>query len=424
VWATHSAEKRRVVTLSIWRRGAFGHLLIAMLPSWLSWSASLAVIGWLAFAATKAPGIVGLVFAVRLAPLVLLGVPVGTLSDRFGRVRILQASNLVSAAIFLGLAVLVMWTTPSIVVLLSVSIGLGLADAGRMVCGNNLVFEFAGELGPTRAFALSNFVAAIGQIAGGAIAGVALSTAGPDLAAALIASGSAATALLLIGITDRPRSGPVEFPSFTAGLRDGLALLLRVPTVGLLIVVALVVEMFAFSCVTLDPVFAGQVFLVGPAGLGLIIAARSLGRLVGSGALAVVPPRRSVGRTLSLAILGFGLALVAYSQAPGLVVALPLVLGAGIASVLVDALVLAALQASVDAESRGRAAGLWVLMIGLQPIGVLEVGFVAQIAGARFSQGLNGAMVLAFGIVLLATSVGRRLKNIGTIGQPVAESRE
>jgi MFS family permease len=411
---------RRVVRLSAWRPGGFGHLLIAMLPSWLSWSASLAVVGWLAFAATKAPGIVGLVFAVRLAPLVLLGVPVGTLSDRFGRIRILQTSNLASAAMFVTLVVLVARMTPSIAVLLSVSIGLGLADAGRMVCGNNLVFEFAGELGPTRAFALSNFVAAIGQVAGGAIAGVVLSTAGPAFAAGIVAAGNAATALLLIGIRDRHRSGPVEFPSFAAGLRDGLALLQRVPTVGLLIAVALVVEMFAFSCVTLDPVFAGQVFLVGPAGLGLIIAARSVGRLAGSGALAIVRPRRSVGRTLSLAVLGFGLALAAYSQAPGLVVALPLVLGAGIASVLVDALVLSALQASVDPESRGRAAGLWVLMIGLQPIGVLEVGFVAQIAGARFSQGLNGAIVLAFGVVLLATSVGRRLKEIETIRQPVA----
>src|ERR1700688_3183651 len=112
--------------------------MVAMLPSWLSWSASLAVIGWLAFAATKAPGIVGLVFAVRLAPLVLLGVPVGTLSDRFGRVRILQASNLLSAAIFCGLAVLAIWRTPSLGVLLGASIGLGVADAGRMVCGNNL----------------------------------------------------------------------------------------------------------------------------------------------------------------------------------------------------------------------------------------------------------------------------------------------
>ena len=390
-----------------------------MLPSWLAWSASVAVIGWLAFAATKSPGIVGLVFALRLVPLVLLGVPMGTLSDRFGRLRILQASNYVAAAIFFGLAVLAISRTPPLGVLLFVSIGLGVADAGRMVCGNNLVFELAGGLGPTKAFALSSFVGAIGQIAGGAIAGVALSSTGPSLAAAVVASGSAATALLLTGISDRHRAGPMESPSFTVALREGVALMRRVPAVGLLIAVGLVVEMFAFSCAALDPVFAAQVFLVGPAGLGLIIAARSLGRLAGSGALAVVRSRRSLGRTLTFAVLGFGLALTAYSQAPSLVVALPLVLGAGIASVLVDALILAALQASVDAASRGRAAGLWVLMIGLQPVGVLEVAFVAQIAGARFAQGLNGAMVAAFGMILLATSIGRRLKAIGTIGQPV-----
>lgn len=96
-----------------------------------------------------------------------------------------------------------------------------------------------------------------------------------------------------------------------------------------------------------------------------------------------------------------------------------MVLGAGIASVLVDALILAALQASVDATSRGRVAGLWVLMIGLQPVGVLEVAFLAQIAGARFAQELNGAMVAIFGMVLLATSVGRRLKDVETMEQPV-----
>lgn len=401
------------------RLGGFGHLMLATLPSSLAWSGSLAVIGWLAFAATKAPGIVGLVFALRLAPLALVGVPIGTLSDRFGRVRILQGSNLFSAVIFFGLAVLARSGAPSLAVLFSVSIALGLADAGRMVCGNNLVFELAGELGPTTAFAISNFVGAIGQIAGGAIAGFALTSTGPSLAAAVVASASAAGALLLIGIRDRHTPGSIEVSSFTAGLREGLALLRRVPTVGLLIAVALVVEMFAFSCAALDPVFAGQVFLVGPAGLGLIIAARSLGRMAGSGALAVVRPRRSLGRTLAVSVFGFGVALAAYSQARGLAVALPLVIGAGIASVLVDALILAALQTSVDAGSRGRVAGLWVLIIGLQPIGVLEVGFLAQIAGARFAQGLNGAMVAAFGILLLATSVGRRLKDIVTIEQAV-----
>lgn len=398
-------------------RGGLGQLLVAFLPAWFAWAASLAVIGWLAFAGSKSPGVVGLVFALRLSPLVLVGVPIGALSDRFGRVRILMISNLLVAAMFIGLAVLAVFTTPSIPVLSVFAVGLGFADAGRMVCGNNLVFELAGELGPTRAFAVSNFVAAIGQIAGGAIAGVVLSAAGPALAAATVACGSVAGAALLTGLRDRHGSGSVEFLSFDAAIRDGLAILRRVPAVGLLIAVALFVEMFAFSCVALDPVFAGQVFLVGPAGLGWILASRYLGRLTGSGALAAVRPRRSVGRTLAFAVLGFGLALAAYSQAPSLVVALPLVLCAGVASVLVDALVLAAIQASVDAASRGRAAGLWVLMIGLQPVGVLEVGFLAQVAGARSAQLLNGALVTAFGVLLLATAVGRRLRDIETTGQ-------
>lgn len=397
-----------------WLRGGLGRVLAAMLPSWFAWAGSVAVLGWLAFAATGAPGAVGLIFAVRLAPLVVVGLPVGTLADRFGRVRLLQISNLFSAATMFGLALLAISHTPGMYLLLGVAILLGLADAGRLVCGNNLVFEFAGELGPIRAFAASNFAGAIGQIAGGAIAGLAISAMGPAFAAAIVGAGSAASSLLLFGIKDRHSLPPSELTSFPRAVRDGVALLRRIPTVGLLIAVALVVEMFAFSSPALDPVFAGQVFLVGPTGLGLILAARGLGRMVGSAGLAAMRPRRLLGRTLTIAVIGFGLALAAYAAAPSMLVALPLVMGAGIASVLVDALVLASLQASVEAASRGRAAGLWVLMIGFQPIGVLEVGLVAQVAGARFAQGLNAALVIAFGLLLLATALGRRLQNVET----------
>jgi MFS family permease len=397
-----------------WLRGGLGRVLAALLPSWFAWAGSVAVLGWLAFAATRAPGAVGLIFAVRLAPLVVVGLPVGTLADRFGRVRLLQASNLFAALTMFGLAFLATSRTPGLYLLLAVAILLGLADAGRLVCGNNLVFEFAGALGPIRAFAASNFAGAVGQIAGGAIGGLAISAMGPAFAAAIVGAASAAGSLLLFGVEDRHTSLSSEATSFPRAVRDGVALLRRIPAVGLLIAVALVVEMFAFSCPALDPVFAGQVFLVGPTGLGLILAARGLGRMVGSAGLAAMRPRRLLGRTLTVAVIGFGLALAAYAAAPGLLVALPLVLGAGIASVLVDALVLASLQASVEAASRGRAAGLWVLMIGFQPIGVLEVGLVAQLGGARLAQGLNGALVIAFGILLLATALGRRLQGVQT----------
>lgn len=379
----------------------------------------MAVIGWLVFAATRSPGFVGLAFTLRLAPLVLAGVPIGALSDRVGRVRLLQGSNLVAAATSFGIVGLAISGPPSIAVLLAASAALGFADSGRMVCGNNLVFELAGELEPTRAIALSNFVAGIGQVVGGALSGVALSVAGPAPAAAIIGGGYLASALLLVGVRDPSGGRSVATAPFAAAVRDGLAILRRVPTVGMLIAVALVVEMFAFSCVALDPVFAGQLFLVGPIGLGLIVSTRACGRLTGSGALALIRPRQSVGRALAIAVLGFGVALAVYALAPNLVVALPVVFVVGIASAVLDVLVLTAVQAGVEAPSRGRAAGLWVLMIGLQPVGVLEVGLVAQLEGARFAQELNGAIVAVFGVLLLGTGFGRRIRAMGTVSPPV-----
>jgi hypothetical protein len=326
----------------------------------------------------------------------------------------LQSSNLVAVVIsFAMVALLLVGATPPFVLLAAAAI-FGLADAGRMVSANNLVYDLAGDLGTTRAIAASNFASGIGAALGGAIAGVTLSAAGPAVAATVVGLASGTSALLLIGVTDAPVSRPTVAPAFAAAVRAGIALMRDVPAVGVLIGMALAVELFAFSYLALDPVVAGKVFAAGPAGLGTILVARAVGRLSGSGILVLAPPRRSLGRALTAAVLGFGLSLVAYALAPRLLVAAPFIFGAGIASVVVDALVLTALQASVEAGSRGRVAGLWVVVVGLQPIGALEVGLVAQIWGARFALVLNGLIVAAFGLLLVGSTLGRRIRGIET----------
>ena len=400
------------------RRGGLLHALVALFPAWFAWAGSVAVIGWLVFVATRSPAMVGVAFAVRMAPLVLTGLPIGALSDRVGRILVLQIANLGSAAIFAALALLAATAPLPVALVIVAAAALGLFDAGRLVCGNNLVFELSGELGPTRAIAASNMGGAIGQIAGSAVAGAALSSAGPATACAIIAAGSVVSAALLFGLPGHSHAADEQAAPFTTAVRDGLALLRRIPAVGLLIASACVVEMFAFSCTALDPSFAGQVFMVGPAGLGWILASRALGRLVGAGGLVLFPARRSVGRALALSVVGFGVALLIYALAPVLALALPFLFIVGITSLVVDALVLTAVQAGVHAAARGRAAGLWVLMIGLQPIGVLEVGLVAQLAGARWAQSINGFIVIVFGLAMLLTAFGRRIRDMETVSSP------
>lgn len=398
------------------RRGGLLHALVALLPAWFAWAGSVAVIGWLVFVATRSPALVGVAFAVRAAPLVLVGLPIGTLSDRLGRILVLQIANLGTAVIFASLALLAASGLLSFELVIAAGAALGLFDAGRMVCGNNLMFELAGELGPTKAIAASNFAGAIGQIAGGAVAGAALNFSGPPVACAIVAASSLASAILLFGLPDHANARHERGTPFVAAVREGLALLHRLPAIGLLIAAACVVEMFAFSCMALDPSFAGQVFMAGPVGLGWILASRALGRLVGASALLLLPARRVVGRALALSVIGFGLALLIYAVAPVLALALPFIFIVGITSLVIDALVLTAVQAGVHATARGRAAGLWVLMIGLQPIGVLEVGLVAQVAGARWAQGINSSIVIVFGMAMLLTAFGRRIRDMETVG--------
>jgi MFS transporter, DHA1 family, staphyloferrin A biosynthesis exporter len=403
-----------LVNISLKPSRGLGRVLLALLPAWLGWTTSQALIGWLVFAQTGSPAIVGLAFALRFAPLAIAGVPAGALSDRRGRIQILQGSNVLAVAVSFSVVAISLAGVTSTFVLLAAAAIFGLADTGRMVSGNNLVYDLAGDLGTTRAVAVSNFVSGIGVALGGALSGFTLSAAGPAATATVVGVAYGISALLLIGVADAPRQRPVAAPAFAEAIRAGLALLRDVPSVRVLIGVALAVELFAFSYLALDPVFAGKVFAAGPAGLGVIFVARAAGRLVGSGILVMAPPRQSLGRALTAAILGFGLALVAYALAPRLLIAAPFILGAGLASVVVDAVVLTALQASVEPGLRGRVAGLWVVIVGLQPVGALEIGLVAQVAGARFALGLNGLIVAAFGVVLLRGSLGRRIGDIET----------
>jgi hypothetical protein len=343
----------------------------------------------------------------------------GALSDRFGRFRLLVASNSVQAAISFALAAAALGGAPSLAVLLLASTGYGVADSGRLVSGANLTYDLSGRLGAMRAIATANVISGIGMALGGVIAGVTLGRAGPSATAAVIGVAFSAGALALIGLPQLSPPTSRRTSSLFSLVRAGLGLVRGLPAVRLLIIIALVAEVFAFSGMTLDPIFARVVFVVGPTGLGEILTARAVGRISGAAVLVLIGPRAEIGRWLAVAVSLFGAALLGYALAPAFAAALVLVWVSGVAGVTVDVLEQTALQAGVGSTSRGRAAGLWVLTLGLGPIGVVEVGFLAQLLGARVAQASDGLIVVAFGLLLLG-KLGQRVRSIATVSSSSA----
>jgi MFS family permease len=382
-------------------------LLVSFLFSWISYTASVALIGWLVFERTRSPAIVSIAFALRFVPLALTGVLAGVLSDRFGPRSMLVAANGSQALIsfVLAIAVAAHWVTTPVLILTAGAYGV--ADSVRLVSGLNLTYDLTHRSYPLQGMAWANLVSSGGQALGALIATGMLSRLGPSAAAAAVG------AVFLVGAAVAVRvevTLPADLPdrsSLLSSIKEGIGLLGHARTITLLFSVAVIAEWFAFSGAALDPVFAGSVFVAGPLGLGLILLARAAGRIAGSGLLIWRGHARSAISWIAVAAGFFGAFLVAFAAAPTFLVALLFTCGAGAAAAIVDVGEQTTMQGSVDASVRGRAAGLWVLAVGLGPIGVLEVGGLAQAFGARTAQAVNGGVVTLFGLLLVVALLRR-----------------
>ena len=389
-------------------------VLAAQFPSWAARTASQALIGWLVYASTGSSSLVAVSFALRFLPLATVGVAVGALSDRFGASRLLWVSNVLNGLISIVIAAAAAKSKLQLGLLLSAATGYGLGDAARMVSGQNLTFHFAGRLGAMRAIALLNIVSGFGQALGGTLVGIGLGQVGPSPTALSIAAAYGGGALISIGL--KTTSSPTTKQSILSSISEGLHIIRTMPLIRVLIVVALVIEVFAFSGTALDPVFAVTVFAAGPGGLGAILTARAIGRMSGASFIAVKPQALSIGRWLTVGVLLFGTGLMGYAIAPTLRLALVLTWATGVAGAIVDALEQTGMQGLVSSAIRGRSTGLWLLAVGLGPVGALEIGIVAQAFGPRFAQLFNGLLVASLGLLLFGR-IARTFRSIGSVGR-------
>jgi MFS family permease len=104
---------------------ALWSLLVSFLFSWVSHTASIALIGWLVFDRIRSPVVVSIASAFRFLPLAFTSVLAGVLSDRFGRRFMLVAANGCQALISFALAIAAAahWATAPVLVLASGAYG-------------------------------------------------------------------------------------------------------------------------------------------------------------------------------------------------------------------------------------------------------------------------------------------------------------
>jgi MFS family permease len=189
------------------------------------------------------------------------------------------------------------------------------------------------------------------------------------------------------------------------------------------ILAAITLDMFAVllgGAVTLLPVYATKILNVGPQGLGLMRAAPSIGALIMAFVVAHMPPFKSAGKTLLLAVAGFGLATIIFGLSTWfwLSMLMLIVLG-GLDNISVVIRSTLLLTRSPD-EMRGRISSVNSIFIGASnELGGFESGLTAALFGPVLSVVAGGVGTIL--VVLGIAWIWPEMRDLKTLDVPQEE---
>jgi MFS transporter, DHA1 family, staphyloferrin A biosynthesis exporter len=399
-------ESAPIFQLTLFRLPDFRCLSLSVLLNAVGMMGENVVLGWFTLELTNSPFMVGLALGMRMLPLFFVGVPAGALADRFPRHRLLMLTGGGQAVTAAALGILILSGRARFghVLLLTLLAGVlrGIEHASRQSYTHDVVG--AGSL--VAGLAVLGVAMRGGWLLGSLGVGAVIAHFGSGVAYLVVALGFLGGGLALIPATTPPaRTRAASAGSLWRSTLDFLIAVRRHRILLVLMMLTAGAEILGFAHQALLPSLARDVLGTGPEGLGALMAARSVGGILGLAAASSI----GGGATLFLGVLVmFGASLMVLGAAPyvvgfaGVLVVVTLVNAAG---ALADLLAQSMLQLSVPHELRGRAGGAWVVAIGLAPIGQLQIGALASLFGVSIALGTSGlALVLLAG----GTALGYR----------------
>jgi len=388
------------------RQGSFIFFLLSRSLSRLSSLVGAVAMGWQIYELTDSAFALGMVGLVGFLPTALLVFVAGHTVDRYDRKRIMQACQIAEAltAAFLAWGAFAGWLT--VFQIFAATLVLGTTAAFESPATAALLPLIAPQGSLQRATALSSGAAQLATIAGPALGGLAYAIS-PGLAYAIMVLFWLLAALFIGAIqltqSAEPKSSEPKSESrrnATSGdLFAGVRFIRQSPP----ILGTISLDLFAvlFGGVTaLLPIYARDILMTGPLGLGILRAAPAIGALMMTSWLARHTIRRRVGLRMFQAVIVFGVATIVFALSHWMwlsVLALALLGAADNVSVVIR---FSLVQLSTPNEMRGRVGAVNFLFINASnQLGQFESGVTAALFGTMPAAVLGGVATVAVALL-------------------------
>jgi MFS family permease len=395
-------QRAAVDPISALRHGGFLIYLIAGLISNSGSQMRIVAVQWEMTLRESDPRrlalLLGYIGLALVLPVILFALPAGAAADRFSRRWLIMIAQLGLAACGVGLA-WASWTRAPLVLVYLLLFGTGAFRALGWPASSAIV---AG-LVPAKVFSNAatwrsnayQLASTVGPLAGGIL----LALWSPAVVFLVDAASSVILAACMLFVRPRPQERAIEPKSWKSVLQ-GIRFLRNQPIILSTMTLDMVAVLFG-GVVALLPIFAKEVFHVGPEGLGWMRAMPALGSIVMGFIIALRPPIQRGGRTILWTVTAFGLATILFGLSTSFALSLAALFILGAADNISVVIRQTVLQLLTPDSMRGRVTAVSVIFIGSSnELGEFESGIAASLMGLVPSVVFGGAMsIVAVGVV-------------------------
>jgi MFS family permease len=265
----------------------------------------------------------------------------------------------------------------------------------------------------SRALALDTMSNSFTRLLGPIFAGVIYQRLGLAGTFAVSACFYALAAVLASGVAHRQTTRALVLRHVPAELAEGVRYVRGDLVIGGVLAVTIAMNLLGFPYAALVAPIGRQVFRVAPALVGVLAASEAFGAFLGGGVLTTREPAMS-GRVLMVggSVL-FLVCVVAMPLVPWFWAACALLVVGGFGSAAFANMQTSLIVLHTPVQIRSRLMGLLTVCIGMGPLGILLMGFAADIVGPLVAIDLVAAAglvsVCAIGVVWRRREAGGRV---------------
>jgi MFS family permease len=375
-----------------YRRFAGGDF-VSLIGNWVQRVA----VGWLTWQLTESGTWLGIMAFAELAPSVLFSPLGGAHADRFDRLRIVLATEVMMAVQAAALAVLTFTGWVDIWSLLILTMARGCLNSWSHPARQSLVPSLVPHAEIAPATAMNSVLFNMARFVGPAIAGIIIVEWGIGHAFVINTAGLLLFTCVLIYLKlPYPEKAAHHRQSLLVQLVEGYRYVLHHPGIGPVMLLLLVTSVCARPVGDLLPGFAGAVFDTGAKGLAWMTSSMGLGAVVAGAIIAQRGHVRGLTRFAVLSTMVMGLALIAFAFAPEFWMALIAIAITSFAISTTGIGCQSLVQSGVDGNLRGRVISVYGMIFRAGPAtGALVMGTSSENFGWEWPVAGGGALCLA-----------------------------